>query len=32
MPACYELKVAKNGEYFFNLLAANGQNILALFR
>jgi hypothetical protein len=28
MPACYELKRAKSGEYFFNLLAANGQNIL----
>ena len=28
MPACYELKVAKNGEFFFNLVAANGQNIL----
>ncbi len=28
MPACYELKRAKNGEFFFNLLAANGQNIL----
>ena len=28
MPACYELKVAKNGEFFFNLLAANGQGIL----
>lgn len=28
MSGCYELKVAKNGEFFFNLLAANGQNIL----
>ncbi len=28
MPACYELKVAKSGEYYFNLLAANGQGIL----
>jgi uncharacterized protein YegP (UPF0339 family) len=28
MPACYELKRAKNGEYYFNLLAANSQNIL----
>ena len=28
MPGCYELKVAKNGEFFFNLLAANGQGIL----
>jgi len=28
MPACYELKRAKSGEFFFNLLAANGQNIL----
>ena len=28
MPACYELKRARNGEFFFNLLAANGQNIL----
>ena len=28
MPACYELKLAKNGEFFFNLLAANGQGIL----
>jgi len=28
MPGCYELKLAKNGEFYFNLLAANGQNIL----
>ncbi|MCR9105708.1 MAG: YegP family protein [Gammaproteobacteria bacterium] len=28
MAGCYELKKAKNGEFFFNLLAANGQNIL----
>ena len=28
MSGCYELKVAKNGEFFFNLLAANGQGIL----
>jgi len=28
MPACYELKRAKSGEFYFNLLAANGQNIL----
>ena len=28
MSGSYELKLAKNGEYFFNLLAANGQNIL----
>lgn len=28
MPGCYELKVAKNGEFYFNLLAANGQGIL----
>ena len=28
MSGCYELKLAKNGEFFFNLLAANGQNIL----
>jgi hypothetical protein len=28
MPACYELKVAKNGEFYFNLLAANSQGIL----
>ncbi len=28
MPACYELKRASNGEFFFSLLAANGQNIL----
>ena len=28
MAGCYELKVAKNGEFFFNLLAANGQGIL----
>ena len=28
MPACYELKLAKNGEFFFNLLAGNGQVIL----
>ncbi len=28
MPGYYELKKAKNGEFFFNLVAANGQNIL----
>ena len=28
MAGCFELKKAKNGEYFFNLLAANGQGIL----
>jgi uncharacterized protein YegP (UPF0339 family) len=28
MSGCYELKFAKNGEFFFNLLAANGQGIL----
>ena len=28
MAGCYELKKAKNGEYFFNLLAGNGQGIL----
>ncbi len=28
MAGYYELKVAKNGEYFFNLVAGNGQNIL----
>ena len=28
MAGCYELKVAKNGEFFFNLLAGNGQGIL----
>lgn len=28
MSGCYELKLAKNGEFFFNLLAANGQVIL----
>jgi len=28
MPAFYELRRAMSGEYFFNLLAANGQNIL----
>ncbi len=28
MSGCYELKLAKNGEYFFNLLAGNGQTIL----
>ena len=28
MSGSFELKQAKNGEYFFNLLAANGQNIL----
>lgn len=28
MAGCYELKKAKNGEFFFNLLAANGQGIL----
>lgn len=28
MAGSYELKVAKNGEFFFNLLAGNGQNIL----
>ena len=29
MAGYYELKKAKNGEFFFNLVAANGQNILA---
>ncbi len=28
MPASYELKLARNGEFYFNLLAANGQGIL----
>ena len=28
MAGSYELKVAKNGQFFFNLLAGNGQNIL----
>lgn len=28
MAGSYELKKAKNGEFFFNLIAANGQNIL----
>ena len=28
MSGSYELKIAKNGEFFFNLLAGNGQNIL----
>ena len=28
MAGHYELKLAKNGEYFFNLVAGNGQNIL----
>jgi len=28
MAGSFELKIAKNGEYFFNLLAGNGQNIL----
>jgi uncharacterized protein YegP (UPF0339 family) len=28
MAGYYELKVAKNGEFFFNLVAGNGQNIL----
>lgn len=28
MAGCYELKLAKNGEFYFNLLAANGQVIL----
>ena len=28
MAGCYELKKAKNGEFFFSLLAGNGQNIL----
>ncbi len=28
MAGRYELKKAKNGEYFFNLLAGNGQGIL----
>ena len=28
MAGYYELKLAKNGEYFFNLVAGNGQNIL----
>lgn len=28
MAGYYELKKAKNGEFFFNLVAGNGQNIL----
>ncbi len=28
MAGSFELKIAKNGEFFFNLLAGNGQNIL----
>ena len=28
MAGSFELKLAKNGEYFFNLLAGNGQVIL----
>jgi uncharacterized protein YegP (UPF0339 family) len=28
MAGCYELKLAKNGEFYFNLLAGNGQGIL----
>ncbi len=28
MAGCFELKTAKNGEFYFNLLAANGQVIL----
>ena len=28
MAGCYELKKAKNGEFYFNLLAGNGQGIL----
>ncbi len=28
MAGHYELKLAKNGEYFFNLVAGTGQNIL----
>jgi len=28
MAGCFELKLAKNGEFFFNLLAGNSQNIL----
>tara|TARA_R110002110_G_scaffold205066_1_gene416702 strand:+ start:98581 stop:98919 length:339 start_codon:yes stop_codon:yes gene_type:complete len=28
MAGSYEVKLAKNGEFFFNLLAANGQNII----
>ena len=28
MSGSYELKLAKNGEFFFNLLAGNSQNIL----
>ncbi|MFT4614160.1 MAG: hypothetical protein ACI9NT_001304 [Bacteroidia bacterium] len=28
MAGCFELKLAKNGEFYFNLLAGNGQNIL----
>lgn len=28
MPAAFELKLAKNGKYFFNLLATNGEVIL----
>jgi len=29
MPASYEVKKAKNDQYFFNLLATNGQVILS---
>lgn len=28
MAGCFELKKAKNGEFFFNLLAGNGEGIL----
>ena len=28
MAGSFELKLAKNGEFFFNLVAGNGQNIL----
>ena len=28
MSGCYELKLAKNGVFFFNVLAGNGQVIL----
>ncbi len=29
MSGCYELKLAKNGDFFFHLLAGNGQIILS---
>lgn len=28
MAGCFELKLAKDGQFYFNLLAGNGQNIL----